>query len=78
MLNTNCLAGVACPACGQEDEFAITVTVQVLMQDEGTVEVPWKRDGELEYDDLSPAQCPVCDHGGLVGEFTTRGEGEGA
>ena len=68
-MNTNCLEGMACPKCGQEQALLIVVTSWVTMTDDGT-------DGmaDTEWDESSPCQCPECDHFGVAHEFFNREE----
>ena len=35
MTNTNCLAGVCCPKCGQKDGFFIHASITAEVTDEG-------------------------------------------
>ena len=68
MPNEENLAGIACPRCGQDEEFQITATATFDVTDEGTGDyqgVEWNAD--------SPISCPVCGATGTVEEFQ-RGE----
>lgn len=67
--NTNCLEGLACPKCGQDDKLLITGVSVFEVIDDGT-----KDHGEVEYDMNSPAACPVWDCGfaGDLGDFRIR------
>jgi hypothetical protein len=55
MPNTNCLAGIQCPQCGQEDRFKITAMVTYLVTDEGS-----DPGGDHEWDDNSFTLCCEC------------------
>lgn len=63
-MNTNCLAGIACPQCGQSDRFSILAQSAFLMTDEGSEE-----HSDIEWDDDSHICCPVCSQDGTVAEF---------
>lgn len=65
MTNTNCLEGIRCPKCGQEDRFFIIGGAQFEVTDDGS-----KTMGDHEWDDDSPMSCPECGHAGKVGEFS--------
>lgn len=71
--NTNCLEGIRCPECGQEDEFKIEVTTVMLVTDDGT-EVD--RYAETEWTDASYILCPECERFGKVAEFTVNDPSE--
>lgn len=62
--NTNCLEGVACPACGQDGRVLITATVLVALIDDG---IDDSYDYEWESD--ATAVCPTCDFHGTWGMF---------
>ncbi len=64
MSNTNCLEGVRCPACGNEDRFRIVGKALFTVTDEGTDEF-----GDVEWDDDSFAECPDCGRDGPLKEF---------
>jgi hypothetical protein len=61
MTNTNCLKGIRCPKCGQEEHFRIAAIIQCLVTDDGSDPV-----GDHEWDEDSPASCPEC---GFNGEW---------
>lgn len=68
--NTNCLDGMCCPDCGNEDELLIAATMLVSVKDDGTD--PYARsvrDYSQDWDDNSACECPECQHVGTVGEF---------
>ena len=55
--NTNCLEGIRCPKCGQEDYFEVRAHVWVTVTDEGTED--WQ---DLDWDDDAPTECRECGH----------------
>lgn len=67
MANTNVLSGIACPRCGQEDDFRITATTAFDVTDDGTGDIQ----GDIEWEDDSLIMCLACKHGGTVAEFNT-------
>lgn len=66
MTNTNCLEGVRCPACGQDDRFIITATVDCEVTDDGTSA---DDGGHYDWDVDSPCRCPECGCHGKLHEF---------
>jgi len=64
--NTNCLEGVKCPKCGQEDLFKIEASVIVEVSDDGTED----QGGDYEWDQAAFCQCCDCDHAGKLADFT--------
>lgn len=64
MTNTNCLEGLRCPKCGNEDRFFIIGGAQFEVTDDGSDTV-----GDHEWDDHSPMSCPECNHEGKVRDF---------
>jgi hypothetical protein len=65
MTNTNCLEGIRCPHCGDEDAFRIEAQVTVYVTDEGTED----QGGDYAWEDESPCQCAACKHGGTIKDF---------
>ena len=65
-MNTNCLEGIACPKCKQEDAFHIEATIMVFVTDDGTDDTS----GQYEWDKRSYIRCAECDHAGSINEFT--------
>lgn len=53
MTNTNCLEGIRCPKCGNEDCIKIVALIPCFVTDEGSEAV-----GDHEWDDDSHAHCP--------------------
>ncbi len=64
MTNENCLEGIRCPACGQEDRFKITAIITCLVTDDGSEPV-----GDHEWDDDSSTHCPECGFDGKLKAF---------
>jgi hypothetical protein len=64
MTNTNCLEGIKCPACGNEDSFRITATSVFTVTDDGTDHYR-----DVEWDDDSSAECTECLRHGNVKDF---------
>ena len=65
-MNSNCLEGIKCPACGNEDAFRIRCTTLATVEDDGVME-----HGDMEWDDSSYIHCVECLASGMVGKFTT-------
>jgi hypothetical protein len=64
MANTNCLEGIRCPKCGQEDEFRIACTMVCTVIDDGTEKI-----GDIEWDENSWCLCPRCEKDGKLKDF---------
>jgi hypothetical protein len=69
MTNTNCLEGVKCPACGNEDRLLIAAHVIAEVTDDGADIASPKYGGGFEWDDDSYARCPECDREGALRDF---------
>jgi hypothetical protein len=67
MTNSNCLEGIRCPACGQEDRFKITALITCAVTDNGSEPV-----GDHEWDDDSSTRCSVCGFDGKLRNFRSR------
>ena len=63
--NENCLAGVRCPKCKQEDFFKIAGTAMFSVTDAGAD----YEGGDIDWDESSLCVCSECKHTGLLGEF---------
>lgn len=65
--NENCLAGMACPKCGDFGPFNIHASQSgmTIVTDGGTDFVG----GDVEWEDDSACHCLECGHHGTVGEF---------
>ena len=72
MTNTNCLEGIRCPKCGQEDRFLISGFAQFEVTDDGSESV-----GDHGWDDDSATRCPECCHEGKLREFSHEAPDEG-
>jgi len=69
MNNVNCLAGIACPQCGNADSLLITANVRLIVADDGA---DFARGCDPIWDDDNPATCPECDFDGPLSNFTIR------
>lgn len=67
MTNTNCLEGIRCPECGQEDRLTITALITCVVTDNGSEPV-----GDHEWDDDSSTHCPECGFDGKLKCFSKR------
>jgi hypothetical protein len=54
MTNTNCLEGIRCPDCGNEESFRIAAKTIVTVTDDGIED-----HGDMEWDDDSRHSLPV-------------------
>jgi sarcosine oxidase delta subunit len=68
MTNTNCLEGIKCPACGNEESFRIAGTAIFTVTDDGTED-----HGDIEWNDDSYAECTQCYRHGTLKDFTAAG-----
>ena len=64
--NVNFLEGKQCPECGSYGPFELVVSTRVMLYDDGCGDA---EDGNIEYDDDSPAMCSACLHEGKLGDF---------
>jgi Zn ribbon nucleic-acid-binding protein len=64
--NTNCLRGMKCPECGQEDSLKIQATCIFTVTDDGTEDEGYGHD----WKNTSYCECPDCGHHGTVADFT--------
>jgi hypothetical protein len=64
MTNTNCLQGISCPNCVQEDRFRIAAVISCLVTDGGSEPV-----GDHEWDGDSATHCPECGFNGKLKDF---------
>lgn len=67
MTNGNCLAGVRCPRCEQEERFRITALVTCEVTDDGS-----EAGGDHVWDGASATFCPEWGHAGPLREFRER------
>lgn len=73
MPNTNYLKGVACPKCGYEDIFCISIKTLMEMTDYGCEHTGQ----DCEWTEESYVQCGKCGHEGKMRDFTTNNRKEG-
>ena len=70
--NTNCLEGLRCPACGNEDKLLVWATVCMAVTDDGTDFYDDEiKDRDADYCDEDPAECPACGRRGALWSFRT-------
>ena len=69
MANTNCLEGIRCPQCGNEEEFRIEALVVCKVTDDGA-----EATGEFDWHDKSWCLCPKCEKEGDLEEFQVEDE----
>jgi hypothetical protein len=62
--NENCLEGIRCPKCKQQDRFYIVGTCTFEVTDDGSEAI-----GDHEWDGDSTIACSECNHSGKVKEF---------
>ena len=72
MANTNCLEGIRCPDCGNEDEFRIECHVVMKVTDDGVMDSA----GDVEWDEDSWCFCPQCEREGKLALFRVEEEDE--
>ena len=63
-MNSNCLAGIACPHCGSEGPFDITAMTVATMYDDGC-----EKTADIEWDDTSPCVCKSCSYSATIATF---------
>jgi hypothetical protein len=64
MTNENCLEGLRCPTCGQDERLTITALITCLVTDDGSDPV-----GDHVWDDDSSTHCPECGFDGMLKAF---------
>lgn len=69
MTNTNCLEGICCPKCGQEDRFMIAANIIAEVTDDGADMASPMYCSGFEWDEDSYCRCPACDFTGKVKDF---------
>ena len=62
--NTNCLKGIRCPKCQNDNSFSISAFVTAEVTDDGATAA-----GDMEWDGESCIRCSTCEHSGTVNEF---------
>jgi hypothetical protein len=65
MPNENCLEGIKCPDCGQDQEFRIQANAVFVVTDSGTDSC-----SDVSWDEQSHILCSECERSGTVGEFS--------
>ena len=61
---TNCLKGIRCPKCQNDNSFSISAFVTAEVTDDGATAA-----GDMEWDGESCIRCSTCEHSGTVNEF---------
>jgi DNA-directed RNA polymerase subunit RPC12/RpoP len=69
MTNENCLEGIRCPKCGNEDRLFIVATILADVTDDGA---DIARHTDMEWANSSPARCPDCGETGPLSNFHTE------
>jgi len=69
MTNENCLKGIKCPKCGNEDGFFIGATIIADVTDDGA---DIAKHTDIEWDDDSHTRCPDCGEEGVLGGFREK------
>jgi predicted RNA-binding Zn-ribbon protein involved in translation (DUF1610 family) len=69
MTNENCLEGLKCPKCGNEDRFFILATIVADVTDDGA---DIAKHSDMEWDSASDTRCPDCGETGLLSQFKTE------
>lgn len=67
--NSNCCEDIACPECGERDDFRVTLTTEADLCDDGTD----ANCGDHEWGDESEIKCGQCRHQGKVKDFKFEG-----
>ena len=70
MTNTNCLEGITCPACGNEDRFRVEVTTMAIVTDDGAK----VEHSDLHWDETSYAECAICLKHGALSHFEAQSD----
>jgi len=69
MTNENCLEGIKCPKCGNEDRLFIVATILADVTDDGA---DIAKHSDMEWSDSSHARCPDCGESGALSNFHTE------
>ena len=69
MTNDNCLEGVRCPRCGNEDRLFIRASILAEVTDDGA---DIARDTDIDWSDASATRCPDCGETGTLAHFQTK------
>ena len=72
--NTNCLEGLACPKCGQDERLFITGSAVFEIVDAVAQDLEDAEYSMVEYDSNSPTACgnTACDFEGDLGDFRVK------
>lgn len=62
--NENCLEGISCPKCKEEESFHISMRADIQITDEGT-----DSHEDTEWGPESHISCDACGHEGIVAQF---------
>ena len=69
MANHNCLKGIRCPQCGNEERFVIGAEAFFSVTDNGTEGYE-----DVEWDDGSYCRCVKCGKSGVLADFADDSE----
>jgi hypothetical protein len=69
MTNENCLQGIKCPHCGNEDRMLIAASILADVTDDGA---DIAGGSDMHWDDGSLTRCPECGRDGPLKEFRSR------
>ena len=73
--NTNCLEGLRCPKCKQDDKLLVWAVHCTAVTDDGTNENDdTVKNFDEEYGDKSDAECPECGWCGKWGECSIEAQ----
>jgi hypothetical protein len=64
MKNTNCLADIKCPKCGNKGQFKINANATFSLTDDGIIDY-----ADVDWDDDSQITCVSCNKTGKIKEF---------
>jgi hypothetical protein len=67
MVNVNCLEGIRCPGCGNEDAFYIESTAVMYVTDDGI-----ESRGDTSWNDDGHTECAQCERSGKLAEFKAK------
>jgi DNA-directed RNA polymerase subunit RPC12/RpoP len=71
MTNENCLRGIRCPNCGNQDRFLIVAAILAEVTDDGA---DIAKHSDVEWDDDSHTRCPECNQDGPLATFHANQE----
>lgn len=70
MPNNNCLAGMQCPKCQNEEPFKIEVRALITLYDDGSD--PDEGLGDIDWQDDTYCECGQCAHYGTIKDFRVK------